>query len=151
MFLFAADVHHFADDAACLRLVGFHPFYGRLADVGKQHLSTPFECPPGVQAANHEEGVQTQAESDANDDDALVRFEFLEVLVRIAFLKYIAGREMTDASDAVARLLEEIVLPRAPPAALLDPNAFRFGRMYCDEVEAVLSQHWDFLMAVFKV
>ena len=104
-----------------------------------------------LQAANLEEGLQSRAEAVANDDDQLVRFEFIEVLVRIAFSKYIASGLMRDASDAVARLLEECVLPRAPPAALVDPNAFRFGRMYCAEVEAVLERHWDFLGAVFKV
>jgi hypothetical protein len=31
-------------------------------------------------------------ESDANDDNALCRFEFLEVIVRIAFAKYIASK-----------------------------------------------------------
>lgn len=72
------------------------------------------------------------------------------MLVRIAFSKYIISRELADASDAVQRLLEECVLPGAPALALVDPNEFRFRRMYNEATERVLEVHCDFLTGVFK-
>ena len=38
------------------------------------------------------EEVSATAEAKANDDDAMVRFEFIEGLVRCAFGKYIASK-----------------------------------------------------------
>ena len=80
-----------------------------------------------------------------------MRFEFLEIIVRIAFNKYIVPKVMNDASDAVERLLEDCVLPHMPPLALTDPNEFRFQRMYNEATEAVLEQHHNFLTAIFRV
>jgi hypothetical protein len=42
-------------------------------------------------STNFEEDAGTQ-ESDANDDNALCRFEFLEIIVRAAFGKYITSK-----------------------------------------------------------
>lgn len=102
-----------------------------------------------MQAANFEEGASDSKEDNA--DDALVRFEFHEILVRIAFSKYLITREMNDASDAVARLLDECVLPYVNAKALVDPNEFRFRRLYNEASEVVLAAHNDFLLSLFKV
>jgi hypothetical protein len=75
-------------------------------------------------AVNFEEEGDS-AEAQANDDGAMMRFEFLEGLVRAAFGKLIASKKCTDASDAVQMLLQDIVLPAQPPASLHDPNEFR--------------------------
>ena len=104
-----------------------------------------------VQAANYEEGTAGTAEDDANDDDALMQFELLEVLVRLAFARYLLSRELSDASDAVERLLAEHVIPSLPPEALVDTNEFRFERMYNRAVEGLLIEHKDFLAAVYAV
>lgn len=40
---------------------------------------------------NFEEESET-AEAEANDDDAMMRFEFMEGIVRAAFGKYIASK-----------------------------------------------------------
>lgn len=53
------------------------------------------------------------------------RFEFLEILVRSAFGKFITPKLETDASDSVTRLLDEVIIPRLQPGACLDPNVFR--------------------------
>lgn len=101
-------------------------------------------------STNFEEESNTQ-ESDANDDNALCRFEFLEIIVRIAFGKYIYSKEMKDASDSVARLMSECIEANLPPEAKIDPDIFRRNRFYKAEVEAVLLNHWDLLQSVFKV
>jgi hypothetical protein len=91
------------------------------------------------------------AEDEANADDALVQFELYEVLVRLAFAKFINSKEMNDASDALDRLMEEHVLSNVPEEVLVDPNEFRFNRMYTEEVEELLLKHDDFLQAIFQV
>ena len=45
------------------------------------------------------------------------RFEFLEILVRAAFGRYITGGLLADSSDSVARLLEECLEAYLPPEA----------------------------------
>ena len=57
-------------------------------------------------AANFEEEDQEN-----NDDNQLVRFEFLEMLVRIAKGKFIDFGSMSSVSEALKRLLEKYVLP----------------------------------------
>jgi hypothetical protein len=104
-----------------------------------------------LQATNYEEGIVGSVDNDANDDSALMQFELHEILVRIAFSKFIISKEMSDASDAVDRLMSEYVLPNLPAEALLDPNEFRFKRMYTQEVEEVLVAYHPFLYAVFQV
>ncbi|GLC40789.1 hypothetical protein PLESTB_000022500 [Pleodorina starrii] len=102
-------------------------------------------------AVNFEEESETE-EAAANDDDAMVRFEFMEGLVRVAFVKYINTKRMTDASDALGALLEEVITsPSLPPEARMDPNDFRRNRLYCSEVEEVVKEYWELLNGMFKL
>ncbi|KAG2424357.1 hypothetical protein HXX76_014566 [Chlamydomonas incerta] len=102
-------------------------------------------------SVNFEEESDT-TEADANDDDAMVRFEFMEGIVRAAFGKYIASKKCTDASDAVGMLLEEISsAPDFPPEAKVEANDFRRNRFYTRHVEEVLKEHYDLLLAMFKL
>jgi hypothetical protein len=106
-----------------------------------------------VQAANFESAADGASAEDAaaNDDTALMRFELIEVIVRIAFSKYVISKEIRDASNAVEELLANCILPGLPPLAFVDPNDFRFRRMYNEATEKVLIGHCDFLSGVFKV
>lgn len=45
--------------------------------------------------------------NDANDDSALMRFEFIGCLARIAVEKYIKSGRMDDVSDAITALCEQ--------------------------------------------
>ncbi|GIL79647.1 hypothetical protein Vretimale_12241 [Volvox reticuliferus] len=102
-------------------------------------------------AVNFEEESETE-EAAANDDDAMVRFEFMEGLIRAAFAKYIHTKRMTDASDALGMLLEEVVAsPNLPPEARVDPNEWRRTRFYTPDVEEVLKEYWDLLISIFKL
>ncbi|KAG2491392.1 hypothetical protein HYH03_010183 [Edaphochlamys debaryana] len=102
-------------------------------------------------AVNFEEETDT-AEAEANDDDAMVRFEFIEGLVRAAFGKYIATKRMDDASDAVGALLAEVqAAPGLPPEAKVDPNDFRRERFYLEDVEVVLIEYRELLTAAHKL
>ncbi|EFJ45989.1 hypothetical protein VOLCADRAFT_118253, partial [Volvox carteri f. nagariensis] len=102
-------------------------------------------------AVNFEEESETE-ESAANDDDAMVRFEFMEGLIRVAFAKFISTKRMTDASDAIGALLEGVAAsPGIPPEARVDPNEWRRVRFYTAEVEEVIKEYWDLLGGIFKL
>lgn len=103
-------------------------------------------------AVNWEEnqGAAANDADDANDDLAMMRFEFLEGLVRVAFGKYITPGLMDDASDAVKALCDHIKA-QLPPEAQVDGNDFRRNRMYCREVEDVLIPYLDLITAMYKL
>ena len=100
--------------------------------------------------------------NDENDDHALMRFEFLESLVRIAVLKYghshhhqpgdtsasLAAGSVVSAMSYLPQptnvdvgrcceLLFEEITASLPPDARIDPNQFRCDRLYFQGVEAV--------------
>ena len=52
-----------------------------------------------------------------NDDRALMRFEFLQCLVRVAIAKYVRSGLINDVSEAVERLLLEDIEKRMPDEA----------------------------------
>jgi len=101
-------------------------------------------------STNFEEDSKTE-EAEANDDDALVRFEFLEIVVRASFGKYISSKRLNDSSDSVKKLLEDDIIPGLPPEAKTDPNDFRRDSLYNFEVEKVLKSNRDFFSALFKL
>ena len=70
-------------------------------------------------ATNFEEEDQ-----DGNDDNALVRFEFLEIIVRIAQCKFIEYGTMTDLAEATEKLIVEHILPMQS-SQLIEWQGFR--------------------------
>ncbi|KAG2452447.1 hypothetical protein HYH02_002689 [Chlamydomonas schloesseri] len=102
-------------------------------------------------SVNFEEESET-AEAEANDDDAMMRFEFMEGIVRAAFGKYIESKRCSDSSDAVAMMLADILAaPDLPPEAQVDPDVFRRTRFYTPGVEAVLKEYYDLLLGMYKL
>ncbi|KAK3240414.1 hypothetical protein CYMTET_49742 [Cymbomonas tetramitiformis] len=73
--------------------------------------------------------------NDANDDLALMRFEFVEILTRVAILKYGAGQSVWEPSDALIMLLEENIFNNMPTELDKAPNVFRNERLYTEEVD----------------
>ena len=102
-------------------------------------------------AVNFEEANNNTAESKANDDDSMMRFEFIEGIVRAAFHTYINTGLMTDASDATEKFVREIVIPGVPAEALVDPNTWRQLRLYTYDMDRSLTTHWELLSAIFKL
>lgn len=49
-----------------------------------------------------------------NDDSALCRYEFYEILVRMAKEKYVAKGTVPTCAEALTKLLTEFVLPNSP-------------------------------------
>ena len=102
-------------------------------------------------AVNFEESDGDVDDNAENDDNAMMRFEFYEGVIRAAFGRYIYSREMKDASDATKLFLEDMVLSKVPKEALVDPNSFRRDRFYNAEVEVVLLDYQELLNASFKL
>uniref|UniRef100_A0A6U1GF28 Uncharacterized protein n=1 Tax=Tetraselmis chuii TaxID=63592 RepID=A0A6U1GF28_9CHLO len=103
-------------------------------------------------ATNFEEGGAMSREEDVeNDDNALMRFEWVEILIRVAIEKYIKDKQATnDVREAFVMLCDEN-LSQLPRDAVLDCNEFRQQRLYTPAVDSVLREHHSLLKALFKV
>jgi hypothetical protein len=70
-------------------------------------------------------------ESKVNEKNFLVRFEFIDIITRIAALKYgdevVAehGYSQNNCAQAVELLFRHNLLPHASPIVLHDPNTYR--------------------------
>lgn len=85
-------------------------------------------CLPGA-ATNFEE-QKDGALADANDDLALMRFEFLEALTRVALLKFGKEEGVHDVSESVEKLLN-FLKPAVPEQVAIEANVFRV-RLYTE-------------------
>jgi len=56
---------------------------------------------------------------------SLNRHEWLEALVRMSVARFVAPGVVTDVSDALRMLLEELMKPNLEPIVLQDSNVFR--------------------------
>eukprot|EP00198_Chlamydomonas_reinhardtii_P011316 XP_001700653.1 predicted protein [Chlamydomonas reinhardtii] len=105
-------------------------------------------------AANYEEDKASE-ESKANLDNALMRFEFIEALLRTAVANggslatRSAWEPVVDLAGAVRRLLDECIIPRVVPGALVDPDEFREMRLYTQDVDELYDKHAALLKAIY--
>ena len=65
---------------------------------------------------NLEEGLDKQ-EAKTNDDKALMRFEWVEIIVRIAMTKYYDSGKVEDLSEAVDHLCKQNIHPNLEDVA----------------------------------
>ena len=84
-----------------------------------------------------------------NDDRALMGFEFLEIIVRVAVAKYIKSKEVDDVSEAVEALCTRCIAPNLCPEAVIKPNDFREQKLYFEEIAEIYEDHEPFLRAVY--
>ena len=103
---------------------------------GKSKFCKMKDCDVMFITTNYEENKDS-AESDDNDDLCLMRFEFLEIIVRVAIAKFGRGQETDDVSDSIDILAERNLRPCLCPEALIEPNDFREARLYCEEVAEI--------------
>jgi len=100
-----------------------------------------------------EKGTKRSAEQrkldELNADSALMRFEFLQILVRIAISKYVLEGEEKDVSVAVQRLITADLLPNMSEEARYDAETFRRSKLYNREVNEVLEKWAPQLKMVF--
>jgi hypothetical protein len=96
------------------------------------------------------EDDKNSKESKANDDRALMRLEWLEMILRLAILEF--GHVLKyDFSDCVQSFVDKIV-PRIPNyynAIDFNSNDFRSSRMYNHKVDEILKSNVQVLRAIF--
>ena len=70
---------------------------------------------------------EMQALNDANDDTSLIRFEFIEALIRIAEVKYVRPELALDIVEGLSMLIEKNLWPNVSKYVRErpDPNTFR--------------------------
>lgn len=104
-------------------------------------------------AANVEEAESKDADvrdlNRVNLDEALMRFEFMQCLVRIAIAKYVRSKIIPDVSEALEVLINTDVLPNLPAEATHDPDLFRRKRLYCRSVSALFEAWQPVLQPIF--
>jgi len=84
-----------------------------------------------------------------NDDNALVRFEFMQSIVRISVAKYIRTKMVSNVSLALKYLFERDLLCKLPPEAHHRPDDFRRARLYKEDVDIVLRRNEEKLSQIF--
>lgn len=92
------------------------------------------DCDTMFILCNYVEDKNDKLLKEVNNDNALMRYEFLEVLVRIAVAKYGKGfapeGEPLTLAGSLKHLFKTNILPNMAPEALMDPNDFRRDRLY---------------------
>ena len=95
---------------------------------------------------------------DTNADRALMRFEMIEMLMRIALQKFLAegggDGSCLNLPDAMTKLLDEHILINngegSCSAAIHDIDQFRRECLYTEEVDHLLRKHNRILRAIFE-
>lgn len=88
------------------------------------------------------------------DTRSLCRSEWLNILVRIAVMKYISTGRIADLSHALHALLKEDIeakLTRSHSWIGIDPQFFRANTCYTEAVDAVLCEHRESLRNIFNI
>ena len=86
-------------------------------------------------------------QADMNEDKALMRYEFIECLVRMAHARFKGG--IDDVSECVDFLFDEVILRNVSPETLLRTDDFRRERLYFEEVERGFAPHLKPLRIVY--
>jgi len=118
----------------------------KLSDLDTVFISTNYED-------RTTSSLEARRLNDANPDRALMRFEFLQLLVRLAVAKYVRDErcELRDVSEALELLFSEVLEPRLPPEARHAPDAFRRRRLYTRGASDVFARNEASLRAVFEI
>ena len=99
------------------------------------------------------EDDQEDNTADANDDRALMRFEFLEIIIRIAIAKFIDTKKTDSVTAAVKRLLSDHIATNRGEgscnALIDDPTKFRREFVYTKETDKVLRKQVTMLNQMF--
>lgn len=95
-------------------------------------------------ASNFEE-----IDMDQNDDNSLCRFEFMEMIVRMAKGKYMDFGNMTSLSEATRRLIKEHILPME--RKLVPWARFREEEMHQNDVNDLLQVNLACIRRVYDM
>jgi hypothetical protein len=83
-----------------------------------------------------------------NPDRALMRFEFVEILLRIAIAKFVKTRWTRSISTAFERLWVEHITPNVAFDLNTDGNEYRRDELYIEAVDEVLRSCYNLLKLI---
>eukprot|EP00803_Ostreobium_quekettii_P006066 evm.model.scf_440.5 EVM.evm.TU.scf_440.5 scf_440:34312-38159(-) len=89
-------------------------------------------------------------ENAVNNEQALMRFEFMEALVRIAIAKFLKGGQAEEIPEALELLIKNCLVPNLPLPATIKSNDFRTKRLYNEEVDTLFKKHTVLLKALYS-
>ena len=93
----------------------------------------------------------TQSKNLRNPEKSLVRYQFLEVWVRMAEQKYITSGNITSYAEAVEKILEEHLLPFITSNdTLYNAQKWREDRYWNEECDTVLKSYLPILQGLYK-
>lgn len=105
-----------------------------VADIDRQFIAT------NVELQNNE----------VNDDLGLCRYEFFEIIVRLAKTKFCDRGPMLGLAEATRIFCEEYVIPYNPVPFLDDSNDWRTRYLYTIEVDDILRLNMEPITACFN-
>ena len=85
-----------------------------------------------------------------NDDDSLVRFEFVELVTRLAQRKFVATKHCETLSEAVLMMHEEIIEPYMEDMQVYSADEFRKTCLYTEQMCLVFDKHKAKLERMFQ-
>jgi hypothetical protein len=82
-----------------------------------------------------------------NSDTGIVRFEFLELIVRVAHAKY--SREASGLDECIEMLFSRNIEPFLGTLGEMDHNIFRDAVLYTKSTDQILKKNLHFLISIF--
>jgi len=83
-------------------------------------------------------------------DRALLRHQWLQVIVRVAIAKYIKTGLTADVSEALDELIAVDILPNVSPFAHHDHDRFRNDQLYSEATEIAILKYWSSLKEIYR-
>ena len=124
------------------------------SDCTRAHLLALFESIGKEKAAASKARMSIGGAGGAKKWDAtggaLSRHEWICLLVRAAIARYVLSGDVSEVSEAVRRLLRDVIAPKLEPTATEDANAFRRKCCLVEPTDAVLRKHEEALRAMFE-
>lgn len=109
----------------------------------RRDISTMFVAVNVEDNRNSEEGKN-------NQDRSLCRHEFLELLIRVAVVKYLRTKECDTMKEAMESLLTfNVGMSLEGTPAAHDPDKWRKARLYTTDVNDVLKHHRPLIRTIF--
>ena len=82
-----------------------------------------------------------------NPGNSLVRYEFIEILVRVAADRYIRNKLSNNIVDAIEKMIKENILG---VASKFTSDKWRVEKYLCEEVDLVIKANKEVFLAIFR-
>lgn len=134
-------------------ILGLNDFTSLLEQAQVPDPSSEFckksDCDTVFIVANFVQDKKSPEAQIANEHQ-MMKYEFIEALVRLGIAKYGKGQATADVAEALDMLMEKNFLPNFPDMAKIDTNTFRKERLYFEEVDRIYKKHKNLLQAIYS-